>query len=187
MRGHACSSDAATEFGGVMGQFASGVAIVVAMMSGEPHATTVTALAPASFAPPLVAVFFATTSRMRARLERGARFSVSILAEQDHALARRFSRPGRPSGWEGLVGVPLTRADPAPPILREALAWMDCSVQQSVGVGDHTCFVGQVLAMGRRRDAAPLLYYRGRFLRRGPTLTPAPWRTPEPADLAAVW
>lgn len=174
-------------FRGAVGQVASGVAVVVAMPGGEPHAATAGSFQAVSSEPPLVAVLFAEGARMHDALRRGGRFSASVLRRADHGLARRFARPGRPTGWAGLAGVPLVRRDPGPPILAQAVAWFDCRVVRALPIGDHGCFVGEVLALGRDPEAEPLLYYRGRFHALGPPAAPAPWSALERSDLTADW
>src|SRR5215467_9502939 len=104
-------------FRGVAGQLACAVTVVIVLVEGEPHATTASAFTLVSLAPPLVAVFFDAGSRTSGCLRSAGRFSVSVLGERDVGVARRCARPGRPSGWEGLVGVKLVRRDPAPPVL----------------------------------------------------------------------
>ena len=183
----AARPDPREEFRGVAGQFASGVAVVIALTEAGPHATTASSFVAVSPEPPLVAVFFATAARMHDQMTRGGRFSVSILREADHGLARRFARPDRPTGWPGLAGVELSHRDPAPPVLAQAVAWLDCAVVQVVPMGDHGCFVGEVLAMARDPAARPLVYYRGRLHQLGPPAAPPAWSTLDRTDLAADW
>jgi flavin reductase (DIM6/NTAB) family NADH-FMN oxidoreductase RutF len=174
-------------FRGVTAQFPSGVAVVISLVGGEPHATTASSFVAVSSDPPLVAVFFAAGARMHGLVRESGRFSLSILRDADHVLARRFARPDRPMGWSGLAGLDLTRRDPDPPVLTNAAAWLDCVVRNILPLGDHVCFVGEAQAMGRDPAAQPLLYYRGRFHRLGPSAAPAPWAELDRADLAADW
>lgn len=183
----ATPTDPDGEFRGVAGQFASGVAVVIAMADGGPHATTASSFVAVSAEPPLIAVFFATAARMHGLMTPGVRFSVSILPEADYGLARRFARPNRPTGWPGLDGVELRRRDPEPPVLAHAIAWFDCAVSEVVPMGDHGCFVGEVRAMGRDPAGEPLLYYRGRLHRLGAAAAPPAWARLDRTDLAADW
>ena len=48
------------------------------------------------------------------------------------------------------------------PVLDDALAWLDCRVTAAHPAGDHTIFVGEVLAADAR-EGTPLLYYRGGY------------------------
>ena len=174
-------------FRGVAGQIATGVSVVVTLADGEPLATTVGSVVAASWDPPLLAVFLRAGSRLEAALDGSHRFTVNVLGEADHGLARRFAQRGRAQGWAALAGVPLLRRDPAPPAFACAVAWVDCAVVQSIPIGDHRCFVSEVLDADRDAGAPPLIYYRGRFRRLGTAVAPAGWVRPGIVDLAAVW
>jgi flavin reductase (DIM6/NTAB) family NADH-FMN oxidoreductase RutF len=174
-------------FRGVAGQVASGVAIVIAVVDREPHAATASSGVVASLDPPLLAVFFSLRSRMHDCLAQSDGFTVNLLDQADHALARRFANPARPSGWAGFSGVEVLQRETEPPILARAAAWFDCRVRQVVTMGDHSCFVGEVVGGGRDLDARPLLYYRGRFHGLGAPAAPTPWSTLDRSDLIADW
>ena len=179
--------DSRQAFRAAAGQVASGVAIVIAMVDGEPHAATASSGVVASLDPPLLAVFFSLRSRMHDCLARSGSFTVNLLDQADHGLARRFANPARPSGWAGLAGVELVRREAEAPFLARAAAWFDCRVRQVVAMGDHSCFVGEVVGCGRDPDVPPLLYYRGRFHGLGPEVAPTPWSTLDRSDLIADW
>ena len=174
-------------FRGAAGQVASGVALVITMVDGEPHAATASSGVVASLDPPLLAVFFSLGSRMHDCLTQSGSFTVNLLGQADHGLARRFANPARPSGWAGFTGVELLRRDLEPPILAQAATWFDCRVRQVVTMGDHSCFVGEVVGCGRDPNAPPLLYYRGRFHGLGAPAAPTPWSTLDRSDLIADW
>lgn len=187
MAGIDAPEDFRRQFHGVAGQLASGVAVVSTIVDDEPHAATASSVVPASYDPPLVAVFFASHSRTHDRLRHSGRFSISLLGAADHDLARRFALPKRKNGWKAFVGVDVIRREEAPPLLANAIAWIDCKVSQIVPVGDHSCFVGLVTAMERRPTAEPLVYYRGRFFQLGPAVAPGQWFIPDADDLTTIW
>jgi flavin reductase (DIM6/NTAB) family NADH-FMN oxidoreductase RutF len=172
---------------GLAGQFITTVSLVVTMTEDGPLITTAGSVVAASWDPPLLAVLFQTGSRMDVALDHCERFTVNVLAEADHGLARRFARPDREQGWAALDGVGFLRRDPSPPVLAGAVAWADCAVVQTIPIGDHSCFVGEVLESARRDGEAPLAYYRGRFRALGTSVAPAAWTAVEAADLTAVW
>lgn len=177
----------AKAFRGLAGCLPTGVSVVVALVDGEPVAATAGSVVAASWHPPLLAVFFRSDSRMAAALDRSERFTVNILGEADHGLARRFAHPGRGQGWAALAGVELDNRDPAPPILETAIAWADCRLTRTVPIGDHACFIGEVIELDRRADASPLVYHRGRLRGLGPAVAPVSWLEAEGIDLAAAW
>ncbi len=174
-------------FRGLAGCLPTGVAVVVALVDAEPCAATAGSVVAASWEPPLLAVFFRTGSRMAAALDRSGQFTVSILGEADHGLARRFARPGRGQGWTALADAGLIRRNPAPPILATAIAWADCRVARTIPVGDHACYVGEVLDLDRRVEGEPLVYFRGRLRGLGPVVAPVAWLETDEVHLAATW
>jgi flavin reductase (DIM6/NTAB) family NADH-FMN oxidoreductase RutF len=174
---------------GVAGRLVTGVSVVVTMADGEPIATTAGSVVAASWDPPLLAVLFQTGSRMDLALGRCGGFTVNVLGEADHGLARHFAQPDRAQGWAGCDGVPMQRRDPLPPVFSGAVTWVDCEVVQTVSIGDHRCYIGEVLDLNLQGDnaAAPLVYYRGRFRGLGAAVAPAAWMSVAAADLAAAW
>lgn len=49
-------------------------------------------------------------------------------------------------------------------LLDDALATFECVTHSTHEAGDHTLVVGEVLDLGHAdEDAAPLLYFRGRY------------------------
>jgi flavin reductase (DIM6/NTAB) family NADH-FMN oxidoreductase RutF len=172
---------------GAAGHLAGGVAVVIAMVDGVPHAATASSGVVASHDPPLLAVFFARGSRMAEGLERGERYTFNLLRHADHAVARRFANPARASGWPAFAGLDLLARDPDPPILPHASAWFDCRLAQVVPTGDHACFLGEVLACARDPAATPLIHHRGRLHALGPSVAPPRWAGISDSDLSSVW
>jgi flavin reductase (DIM6/NTAB) family NADH-FMN oxidoreductase RutF len=53
------------------------------------------------------------------------------------------------------------------PVLGDAMAWVDCVLQESLPGGDHTIFIGEVVAADAD-EVVPLVYYRGGYGRFSP-------------------
>jgi hypothetical protein len=67
----------------------------------------------------------------------------------------------------GEAGVAWREELTGSPVLEDALAWLDCRLWRTHEGGDHTIFVGEIVA-GDARDGAPLAYYRSGFARLTP-------------------
>jgi flavin reductase (DIM6/NTAB) family NADH-FMN oxidoreductase RutF len=52
-----------------------------------------------------------------------------------------------------------TRAVTGAPILPDVLGWLDCRLRHAYDGGDHTIFVGEVVAAGASETRSPLLYF----------------------------
>ncbi|MFF5479038.1 flavin reductase family protein [Streptomyces sp. NPDC012935] len=165
------------EFRRVLGNFASGVAVVTAPATAtatdpQVSADTPRSAAPAGFAcqsfsslsldPPLVAFMVGRTSTTWPRIARAGVFCVNVLSAGQGELCRAFAM----SGTDKFAGVTY---DAAPvsgsPRLAGTLAWIDCTIHAVHTGGDHLIVVGRVDALGASDgDEAPLLFHKGRFL-----------------------
>ena len=138
--------------------FPAGVTIVTIRAGEEIHGLTVSAFASVSPEPPLVAVVIDHRHNATPLLERdGATFAVNVLAEDQVELSNRFAWVKDEDRFEaGDWGVAATGA----PILRDALAWLDCRIHSRQPAGTHTIYVGEVLATSvPRGDEPPLIYW----------------------------
>lgn len=138
--------------------FPAGVTIVTIRAGEDVHGLTVSAFASVSPEPPLVAVVIDHRHNATPLLERpDATFAVNVLAEDQVELSNRFAWLKDEDRFEaGDWGVAATGA----PILRDALAWLDCRIHSRQEAGTHTIYVGEVQASGLPRDGdAPLVYW----------------------------
>jgi flavin reductase (DIM6/NTAB) family NADH-FMN oxidoreductase RutF len=155
-----------------LGRFATGVTVVAAG-SRTPCGMTANSFTSVSVDPPLVLVCVNRGSALyRAVLSEGS-FAVSVLAGHQEDLARYFADHARPRGAAEFAAVcwspgPGTGA----PVLKGALAWLDCAVATSYEGGDHEIFLGSVLATGVGPERDALLFFRGGFCR-----SPFDWTT----------
>lgn len=154
------------EFRRVMGHFATGVAVVTSRRDdGTPCGLTANAVASVSLNPTLVLVCVEKRSDSHRCIHEHGAFAVNVLAEgPGETIARRFATWGVPDKFAGLAH--RTERTGAP-VLEEALAWLDCEVREHLPGGDHTVFLGEVMA-GDTGEGTPLLYYRGGYGRFAP-------------------
>lgn len=147
-------------FKDVLSHFASGVTVVTTVCDGTPHGLTVSAFSAVSATPPRVLICLGNETDSKPLVERAGHFAVHILGREHATLGTRFAKiaPGIGDLFSGLT----YRAEhTGSPILLDCLAWLDCRVESSMAVGDHTVFVGAVEAAGAGAvDGEPVLYYR---------------------------
>ncbi|MFD3700865.1 flavin reductase family protein [Streptomyces sp. NPDC058646] len=150
----------------VMSQFATGVVVIT--VGGEHiHAMTANAFSSVSLAPPTILCSIAHSAVMHKALSSSRSFGISILGADQEELARHFADKKRVLGHGQFDGVDWqpgehTRA----PLLSGALAWLECERTAAHDSGDHTLFIGTVLAGGRgdgRTDRTGLLFFDGKF------------------------
>lgn len=150
------------DFRHVLGHWSTGVAIIATVTrSGGPCGLTANAIAAVSLVPPLVLACVERRADTHDALRRAGAFSINILATGSEDVARRFAGDHAEAKFEGIT---YHMEASGAPVLDEALAWVDCRVHAEYDGGDHTIFVGEVLAAGARAGE-PLLYHRRRYTR----------------------
>jgi flavin reductase (DIM6/NTAB) family NADH-FMN oxidoreductase RutF len=151
-----------SEFRRVIGHFATGVTVVTTLRpDGGPCGLTASAVASLSLDPTLLLVCVERAAESHACIEQAGFFAVNVLAEgKGETLARRFAAD---AGGDGkFTGIAFRPEHSGAPVLDEALAWLDCRVRERLPGGDHTIFVGEVVAADAV-EGTPLLYYRGGY------------------------
>ncbi|WP_431876995.1 flavin reductase family protein [Amycolatopsis sacchari] len=152
-----------------LARFTTGVTVVTTVDStGAVHGMTANAFTSVSLDPPLVLVAIARRARTHDRITAAGRYGVSVLAEQQEALSRRFagtSRAGTRVEFAWQDGIPLVEG---------CLAGLSCTVRDSHVAGDHVLHVGEVTALSCR-DGRPLVFYGGAFRTLEELREDAPW------------
>jgi flavin reductase (DIM6/NTAB) family NADH-FMN oxidoreductase RutF len=160
-----------------LGRFATGVTVVSYSHDREPRGATVNAFSSVSLDPPLVLVSISRRSRACLRLEN-APFTVNVLSARQVAVALTFA--GRPQ--DGAV-IEWEHGEHAPR-LKNAHATLECTPWRSYDGGDHKLYLGEVQHLAIWENE-PLLFYGGRFHRRGDGLDSA-GRSMRPSAIAAL-
>lgn len=132
---------------------------------GEDVGMTATAFLSVSLDPPLVLVSLREGARMDDLLAEQPLWAVSVLAESQRHIAGRFAMRGRISDRLLFEDIPYVHGEiSGAPLVRGALATLECRTEQRVPAGDHTLVIGRVLtAHVPSADGGPLLYFRGRY------------------------
>lgn len=119
-----------------------------------------------SFKPRMVALSLENDARTLANVRETRVFSVNVMGEESRALVASFLQPanptkiigrtGQPQAVDKLAGVEYKTMATGCPILRDALAWMECEVEGGLPTGDHTLVVARVIDGGQIAHGKPL-------------------------------
>lgn len=162
-------------FRNVLGQFCTGITVITTFADDDtPVGFACQSFAALSLDPPLVLFCPTKASRSWAAIEKRGHFAVNVLAEEQRELCARFGsrEPDK------FAGAAWRTSDLELPLLDDALATIQCTVDRVVDGGDHHIVIGRVLALSETTDSGrPLLFYRGQYSAIEPDKTvPAPWR-----------
>lgn len=149
------------DFRRALAQFGSGVtAVTTRDGSGRALGLTVTAFSSVSLDPPLVLVCVDEHSETHVGFRESGTFGVSILAEEQENVSRRFA-------WGGAAkfeDTELVAGSTGVPLVAGALAHLECRVVGAHRAGDHTIYVGEIVSLATR-PGRPLVYSQGRYRR----------------------
>ena len=147
----------------VMRGYPHGVSVLTVDRDGERMGVTIGSLVSLSLEPPLVGVSIGKEASSYELLRQSGRFAISLLADDQDALAQHFARGVPPiAHW---TGISTREGGLGPPLIEGAVGWLECRIWADYDAGDHTLFVGEVMHAGRDESKQPLLYiesaYRG--------------------------
>jgi flavin reductase (DIM6/NTAB) family NADH-FMN oxidoreductase RutF len=80
-------------------------------------------------------------------ISAGGVYSLCLIDREDRAIVRKFTKPvevdlgARTMNEFPYIDGPITGA----PVLSQSVAYVECDVRQSVEVGNHTLFLGEVV------------------------------------------
>jgi flavin reductase (DIM6/NTAB) family NADH-FMN oxidoreductase RutF len=151
-----------------MARFATGVSVVSARHGPLLAGMTANAVASISVDPPLMMASIGRKAETHAAIIGSHAFAISVLADDQRGLAECFARPTTARKLTGFCDAAWHEAETGSPILEGAIAYFDCRLTARHDGGDHTIFLGEIVAAGYREDAEPLLWYGSRYHRLGP-------------------
>jgi flavin reductase (DIM6/NTAB) family NADH-FMN oxidoreductase RutF len=146
-----------------MREFASGVALISAVHGDKKSGCTATSLCSLSLEPPSLIVCIERGSATLAVIGSASAFGVSIVGAEHEALADRFAGRTGLKGAARFAGADWMTLATGAPLLTDALASMDCRVEEILERHTHAIVIGRILAVRRNADGPALLHWRGRF------------------------
>ena len=151
-----------SDFRNAMGCFATGVTVISVDQGGEVHGMTANAFTSVSLDPMLVLVCVDYRARTHAHLHARKRFGVNVLRSDQQAISEYYARSNETHQHAEEAGAHFDRTAHGTPVLRGALAYLECSLRRAENAGDHTIFIAEVEEVVVR-EGEPLLYFRGQY------------------------
>ena len=143
----------------VLGHFPTGVCVVAGHHEGQPVGLAIGSFFSVSLDSLLVGFCVGHGSSSWPKLRDNGQFCVSVLGADQEAVSRVFAskEPDKFAaiGWD--------RSPLGEPRITGALAWMDCTLFDVHGEGDHDIVVGQVHDLGVAHEGTPLIFFRGGY------------------------
>ena len=147
------------EFRHALGRFASGVTVVTTKDgNGHLHGITVSAFCSVSLDPPLILICIDKYTGSHHAFEENEFFTVNILREDQQHLSDHFASH-LPDKFKDIE---FYENENGVPVLKNALANLECRRVNAHDNGDHTIFVGSI-ERAEVSDGEPLVYFHGNY------------------------
>lgn len=140
-----------------LGQFATGITVVTAMSDQGPTGMTANSFTSVSLEPPLVLWCLSKKSQRCAVFRAANRFAISVLRENQFDLAMAFAKDG-----DHFTSSNSVMGETGLPLLRDALASFECTLENVMDAGDHTVQLGRVDSV-TFAGGDPLIFHSGHF------------------------
>jgi len=122
-----------------------GLYLVTAAHAGEINGMPLSLFTQVSFDPPQVAIGVSPRRYTHHLILQAKSFAVIFLRQDQKSLTSRFKSkdPDRGAKFQGLKWQP---GQTGAPLLHDCLGWVECKLVGTYAPGDHTLFVGEVVA-----------------------------------------
>jgi flavin reductase (DIM6/NTAB) family NADH-FMN oxidoreductase RutF/pimeloyl-ACP methyl ester carboxylesterase len=145
-----------------LGCFATGVTVITTTgADGEPVGFTANSFSSVSLDPPLVLFCVKRDSASVPALRQHGAFAVNVLHIGQQAISSTFASRAA----DRFADVDRELWDRRVPILREAMANFECSIEEVHEGGDHLIVVGRVSRVHFDPSRDPLLFLQGKYRR----------------------
>jgi flavin reductase (DIM6/NTAB) family NADH-FMN oxidoreductase RutF len=142
-----------------LGRVPSGLFVLTMRQSNRETGMLVSWVQQCSFEPPQVSVAVQRDRYVHSLLTEGAAFVVNILPGGQSGLVKHFGKgfgPDEPA----FTGQDLDHTPAGVPVLRAALAHLDCRVTGRCSAGDHDLVIGRVVGGRVHAEGQPAVHVR---------------------------
>ncbi len=143
----------------VLWSMPSGLYVIGSRDGDRRNAMTLNWATQVSSDPKLLAISVEKTAFTHELISGGRVFSLCVIDREDRAIVRKFTKPVEVDLAAGtLNGFGFHDGSTGAPVLDQAAAWMECRLAQSVDVGSHTLFLGEIVDAGfQKSEDTPVL------------------------------
>ncbi|WP_271898586.1 flavin reductase family protein [Candidatus Phyllobacterium onerii] len=146
-----------------MRHLAAAVSVITVGRGVDRTGFTATSVSSLTIDPPSVIVSINRASSSWPVLQRHGSFCINILAHDQRHVADSFSgRDGR-KGAERYQGADWQELSTGTMALVNALAVLDCELDDAIERHSHGILIGRVRAVTLRHNAEPLIYWHGAY------------------------
>lgn len=141
-----------TDIAKVLRKLEYGVYVVTLGKGEKGNAFTASWLTQVSSEPPMVAIAVHEAHKSNPAMKEAGAFVVNLISKGNEAVAKTYYGPAE-SGYDKLRDKDIKDSPvTGTPILNGVSGFLDCKIVQAEKTGNHTLFIGEVVAADYRSD-----------------------------------
>jgi flavin reductase (DIM6/NTAB) family NADH-FMN oxidoreductase RutF len=153
------ASDPHKGLAAALGRLPSGLFILTARQGEAETGMLASWVQQCSFEPPQISVALKPGREISGWLVPEAGFTLNILDDTQTDMIAHFGK-GFKSGEPAFNGLEVDHLDRSGPVLRDALAFLECRVALRYAAGDHDLIVGRVVRGEMLDEGQPMIHVR---------------------------
>jgi flavin reductase (DIM6/NTAB) family NADH-FMN oxidoreductase RutF len=153
------AADPQRQLAAALGRLPSGLFVLTVRAGAAETGMLVSWVQQCSFEPPRITLALKSGRPVTDALAGSAAFVVNILDDTQTDMVAHFGK-GFALDEPAFVDVEVDRSAGRPPVLSEALAFLECRVVARFPAGDHELIVADVLAGRMLNDGHPMVHVR---------------------------
>jgi flavin reductase (DIM6/NTAB) family NADH-FMN oxidoreductase RutF len=142
----------------VLAHLPTGVTVIAAHGEDGPVGMAANSVTSVSLDPPLVLFCPAKSSTTWPKIRAAGSFCINVMAGHHEEVTRQFAAKEA----DRFAGVQCDHR-PTGPGLCDAVAWVECRMEEEREAGDHTIVVARVVAIEAAAEVDPLVFFRGSY------------------------
>ena len=152
-------SEGQKQLAAALGRIPSGLFILTARHGNSETGKLLSWVQQCSFEPPLITLALKRGRSVADWLKESATFVLNILDDSQTDMVGHFGR-GFDLGEPAFEGLDIERLNGLPPVLTEALAYLECRVTVRHEAGDHDLIVAEVVGGKMLNEGQPMVHVR---------------------------
>jgi flavin reductase (DIM6/NTAB) family NADH-FMN oxidoreductase RutF len=153
------ASDPKKQLLSALGRIVSGMFVITARRGEAETGMLASWVQQCSFDPPQISVALKKGREIADWLPEGAAFIINILDDTQTDMIIHFGR-GFSDMEPAFTDVEVERLDSSAPILKDALAFLECRVAGRYTAGDHELVIGQIVSGRLLDEGHPMVHIR---------------------------
>lgn len=149
------------EFRNALGTFPTGVTVITVEDEKNEYGVrglTANAISSVSLDPPVVLICIDNKSKSLPYIKEKGHYSINFLKQEQIGYSKLFAN----QQVDEILDITFNKSEEGIPYIENVLTNLNCKVIETVEMGDHTVFFGEVKSL-HVNEGEPLLFFKGKY------------------------